>query len=97
MNSHTAALFVLSMPAMLLFVGSIILISKCRSAFSWLQLIGSAGLMLVVLTHFAEAFELIPWTGWGLENSTGHWLDLGSAVVALTLFPIGYLAHALAR
>jgi len=32
---------------------------------------------------------------WGEEQSAGHYIDLGSAVVALTLFPIGYLFHAL--
>jgi hypothetical protein len=30
-------------------------------------------------------------TCWGLENSPGHYLDLASAVVALILFPVGYL------
>lgn len=64
---------------------------------SWLQLIGSAGLMMIVLAHLAEAFDLIPLMGWGLEDSAGHYLDLGSALVGLTLFPIGYVAHALAR
>jgi hypothetical protein len=33
----------------------------------------------------------------GLENSPGHYLDLASALVALTLFPIGYLVHAVAQ
>ncbi len=53
--------------------------------------------MMVVLTHIAEAFELMPGMHWGLEASAGHYLDLGSAVLGLTLFPIGYLAHAFAR
>ena len=49
---------------------------------------------MVVLTHFAEAFDLIPWMGWGLEESAGHYLDLASILLGLTLFPMGYLAHA---
>lgn len=53
--------------------------------------------MMVVLTHIAEAFELMPGMHWGLEASAGHYLDLGSAVLGLTLFPTGYLAHAFAR
>jgi len=32
---------------------------------------------------------------WGLEDSPGHYLDLVSAILGLTLFPAGYLAHAL--
>ena len=60
-------------------------------------MIGSAGLMTVVGAHIAEAFHLVPWMGWGLEDSAGHYLDLGSAFVGLILFPIGYLADALAQ
>jgi hypothetical protein len=34
---------------------------------------------------------------WGLEDSFGHFLELSSAGLGLTLFPIGYLLDALAR
>jgi hypothetical protein len=34
---------------------------------------------------------------WGLEHSLGHYLDFWSAVLGLTLFPIGYLLHALTK
>ena len=62
-----------------------------------LQLLGAACLMIVVLAHFCEALGLLPWMGWGLPNSVGHYLDLGSAAFGLTLFPIGYLWHELTR
>jgi hypothetical protein len=97
MSLHAVALVGIAIPACLLFVGAVILCSRKRSLSSWLQLIGSAGLIMVVVTHFAEAFDLIPWMHWGAEGSAGHYLDLGSALMGLTLFPIGYLAHALAR
>lgn len=97
MSLHVLMLLGIAIPACLLFAGSVILLSKRRSLPSWLQLIGSAGLMMVVLTHFAEAFDLIPWMHSGAEDSAGHYLDLGSALMGLALFPIGYLAHALAR
>jgi hypothetical protein len=61
-----------------------------------LQLAGAACLATVVLTHFCEALHLFPWMHWGDRNSVGHYLDLGSAVVGLTLFPAGYLLHVLA-
>jgi hypothetical protein len=32
---------------------------------------------------------------WGDTHSVGHYLDFASAVLGLTLFPIGYLLHAL--
>lgn len=97
MSLHALMLLGIAVSASLLFAGSAILFSKRRSAASTLQLIGSAGLMMVVLTHFAEAFDLISWMRWGLEDSAGHYLDLGGAVLGLTLFPIGRLTHALSR
>jgi hypothetical protein len=64
---------------------------------SLLQLLGALGLMLVVLIHIAETLELFPSMHWGDEHSIGHYLDLVSAVVALILFPLGYLLHALTK
>ena len=43
-------------------------------------------------THFGGASRV---SIDGLENSVGHYIDLCSAVVAATLFPMGYLLHAL--
>jgi len=53
--------------------------------------------MLVVFTHLSEALHLFPWMGWGLEHSIGHYLDFWSVVLGLTLFPAGYLFHALTK
>jgi len=60
-----------------------------------LQLLGASGFAVVVFTHFAEMFDLLPGMRWGVADSPGHYLDLASAVLALTLFPTGYLIHAL--
>jgi hypothetical protein len=84
-------------PVMLLVSGSAVLFSKTRAISALLQLLGAACLMIVVLAHFCEALDLLPWMGWGLPDSTGHYLDLGSAAFGLTLFPVGYLWHALTR
>ena len=81
----------------LLFSGSIVLFLKAKTATSLLQLLGAGCLMVVVLAHVFEVLHLFPWMDWGLENSFGHYLDLSSAVLGLTLFPIGYLLHALKR
>ena len=80
-------------------VRPIIMFSKAKTAASLLQVLGAAGLVLVVLTHVFEALllELFPWMSWGDKHSIGHYLDLGSAVVALTLFPLGYLLHVLTK
>jgi hypothetical protein len=84
-------------PAIALLTGSIIVHWRARTAPSLLQLVGASSLTLVVLIHIAEALELFPSMHWGEEHSIGHYLDLGSAIVALILFPLGYLLHALAK
>jgi hypothetical protein len=47
--------------------------------------------VLVVLTHVAEALGLFPAMRWGAPDSVGHYLDLASAVLGVTLLPVGYL------
>jgi hypothetical protein len=84
-------------PAGMLLSGSAVLLSRRKSASTFLQLLGAAALVVVVLTHVAEAVNLLPWMNWGFENSVGHYLDFGSAVLALTAFPIGYLLCALTK
>jgi hypothetical protein len=48
------------------------------SVWQWLQLIGSACLIVVMLTHVAEAFHVFPAMGWGQPVSAGHYVDLAS-------------------
>lgn len=68
-----------------------------RAVSSVLQLLGAGCLLMVVVAHLCEALQLFAWMGWGLEHSVGHYLDLGSAVLGVTLFPVGYLIHACAK
>jgi hypothetical protein len=49
----------------------------------------------VVLTHAAEGFHLFPNMGWGLPNSVGHYLGLGSAILWLVLFLLGMIVNVL--
>jgi hypothetical protein len=62
-----------------------------------LQLRGSPCLVTVVLTHIAEALHFFPAMHWGEAHSAGHYLDLSSAVLAVTLLPIGYLLDVQAK
>ena len=82
-------------PIFMLFVGSGILFLRGKTLGPFLQLVGSACLVIVVLTHFCEALHLFPWMNWGDEHSAGHYIDFGSAILGLALFPTGYLLHAL--
>jgi hypothetical protein len=82
-------------PAGMLFAGSAVLFFRGKTVGSLLQLLGSGCLVVVVLTHVSEALHVFPWMHWGHERSAGHYLDLWSAVLGLTMFPVGYLLHAL--
>ncbi len=81
----------------MLLSGSVVLFLREKTVSSLLQLLGAGCLVVVVLTHVSEALHLFPWMHWGLEDSVGHYLDLWSAIFGLTLFPVGYLFHALAK
>jgi Ca2+/Na+ antiporter len=95
MNVTLLKALVALIPVCMLFSGSIVLFFKGKTTGSYLQLLGSGCLIMVVLTHVSEALQLFPGMHWGLEHSPGHYLDLSSAILGLTLFPIGYLLHAL--
>jgi hypothetical protein len=97
MNLTFLKALVALVPACMLFSGSVIWFRRGKTVFSFLQLLGAGCLVLVVLTHVSEALHLLPWMHWGLEHSVGHYLDFWSAVLGLTLFPIGYLLQAFAK
>ena len=63
----------------------------------FLMLFGAVCLTIVVLTHVAETFGLFPSMGWGQPDSAGHCLDLASAILGCTLFPVGLIASFIAR
>jgi hypothetical protein len=85
----------IGIPACVLFCGSVVLFFRGKTVWSFLQLLGAGCLMVVVLTHVSEELHLFPWMHWGLRHSVGHYLDFWSAVLGVTLFPLGYLLHAL--
>jgi hypothetical protein len=61
------------------------------------NLFGLACLLVVVLTHVAEAFHIFPTMGWGLPNSVGHYLDLVGAILGAALLLLGLVIDALTR
>ena len=84
-------------PACMLFAGSVALFLRGKTAGCVLQVLGAGCVVVVVLAHLSEALHLFPSMHWGDERSVGHYLDLSSAVLGITLFPLGYLLHAVAR
>jgi|SRR5579864_6564317 len=94
--SYAAMLLIgIATPACMLVVGSLILFLRRRCVGSLLQLVGAVCLLVMASTHVSEALGLFPWMGWGLPNSSGHYIDLLSALLGLSLFPLGYLSFAL--
>jgi hypothetical protein len=97
MNDILLKALVAFVPACVLLTGSMVRFFKERNISSLLQLIGAGCLIVVVLAHFCEAIQLLPGMHWGEPHSTGHYLDFCSAGLGLTLFPAGYLFHAVTR
>jgi len=97
MNVTLLKAVVALVPVSMLFSGSVVLFSQAKSVSSVLQLLGAGCLLVVVLTHACEALRLFPWMYWGAEHSVGHYLDLSTAVLGVTLFPVGYLLCALIK
>jgi hypothetical protein len=97
MNGTLLKALIALLPVGMLFRGSAVLFSRRKSGRSFLQLLGTACLMLVVLTHVSEVLHLFPWMHWGAEHSIGHYLDFWSTVIGLTLFPLGHVLQALTK
>jgi predicted Na+-dependent transporter len=95
MNVTLLKALIALVPIGMLLSGSAVLFFRRRTAWTFLQLIGSGCLVLVVFAHISEALHLLPWMNWGLEHSAGHYVDLCSAILGVTLFPIGYLVEAI--
>ncbi len=97
MNTTLLKALAALVPACMLFAGSALTFFRGRTVCCFVQLAGAASLVVVVLTHVCEALHVFPWMHWGVERSVGHYLDLCSAVVGVTLFPVGYLLQAISK
>jgi len=94
-NATLATALVALLPASILLFASWVQFARRSSGAFLLQLVGAAGLVIVVLSHLCEGLGVLPWMGWGLEHSVGHYVDLAGALLAAVLFPVGYLLSAL--
>jgi hypothetical protein len=65
-----------------------------KTVWRFLQFLGAVCLVIVVLTHVAEAIHALPSMEWGMPNSSGH---LVSAVLGLTLLSLGFATTLLLR
>jgi len=72
-----------------LLAGSAILYQRRGTIGSVLQLLGAACSVVVALAHVFEALAVLSAFGWGQPRSIGHYVDLGAAVLGLTLVSAG--------
>ncbi|MGH7032752.1 MAG: hypothetical protein ACREFL_03380 [Stellaceae bacterium] len=77
--------------SLIAFAGSAIIVCREKTMPAFAQLVGAALLVVVVLTHVAETFEIWPGMGWGRPDSAGHDLDLFSVIGGSILFSGGWL------
>jgi hypothetical protein len=91
MNPMFVKALVASVPAFLLLVYSVAVLVTHKNMSAVLQLVGATFLVVVVLTHVAEALHLLPAMRWGEPDSVGHYVDLSSAVLGVTLTAIAYI------
>jgi len=75
------------LPVGILFLGSLVLVSREKAVSSFLQILGAACLAMVVLMHVCEALHLFPWMHWGSERSVGHYLDFWVPFLVLRCSP----------
>src|SRR5262249_48755887 len=80
-------------PVLALLSYSIVACIKRRTGPTFLQLLGSGCLLVVVLTHVAEALHLFPIMRFGEPDSAGHYVDLASAAAGIALLPIGFVLN----
>jgi hypothetical protein len=90
MNTTLVKALVALVPTGALVAMSVTTFAKRKSLASVVQLAGAGCLVVVVLTHVAEALQVFPWMHWGEEHSIGHYLDLSSAVLGVILLPLGF-------
>lgn len=85
MNAELERAVVIGLPVTILVGLSVGRFVRTHSLSAILQLFGTGCLMIVVLTHIAEASRLVPAMGWGEPHSVGHYVDLTSAVLGIAL------------
>ena len=80
-----------------IFVGSVRSLTERRTIWTGLQVLGAICLTVVVLAHIAEKTRIWPEMGWGLPNSTGHYVDLVSAIAGSIILPLGFIVDLMVR
>jgi apolipoprotein N-acyltransferase len=87
----------ISIPIVALLVVSLAAFIRTRHLSALLSTIGASCLVVVVLTHAAEALRLLPGMRWGQPDSAGHYVDLTSALAGVALLSAALVLRTLDR
>jgi hypothetical protein len=52
---------------------------------------GAGALAMLGVTHLCEGLQILPWMQWGIEGGPGHYVNLASLAIGVTLLPLGYV------
>jgi len=88
---------VISIPVLMALWASTLAFAKEKTLTALVQLTGALCLLLVIFAHTSEAVGFLPSMGWGQPNTAGHYIDLASAIIGVTLLTVGYLLRRLFR
>jgi|SRR5215472_9956097 len=97
MNMTLVVAIVIGVPISLLFVLATRRFVRRRTLSGMFLVIGSASLLVMVLTHVAEGLHLFPFMGWGQRQSPGHYLDLVSVYAGIAFLVAASLCPLLRR
>ena len=89
MSGSLAKAIVIAAPVSLLLAWSLWTFTVTHTSAALLRLVGATCLVVVVVVHVAEAMHWFPGMGWGQPDSAGHYIDLTSAVLGMSLLSAG--------
>jgi succinate dehydrogenase/fumarate reductase cytochrome b subunit len=94
MNPTLVKAAIAFLPVSALFAYSLVEFARRKTVLSAVRLGGATCLVVVVLAHVCEAVHLFPAMRWGEAKSTGHYLDVSSAVIGITLLVVTVVIRA---
>ena len=68
-----------------------------RGVSSVLLALGCGSFAVMALTHVFEAYSLLPRLGWGKPHTVGHFIDLITALLGITLVGASFLLRSVQR
>jgi hypothetical protein len=97
MNMTLAVALTIGAPILLLFILAARRFAGAPTVSGLFPVLGAGSLLIMVLTHIAEALQLFPAMGWGQRQSPGHYLDLLSVYVGIAFLVAAALCPLLRR